>query len=88
MHGLAGSAALTLLILTEVMRNGSAGLGVAYLLIFGIGSIGGMLVMSFIIGLPFILSLKVSDRLPVVLQLSTAFASVLFGFFYAWRILS
>jgi sulfite exporter TauE/SafE len=79
---------LTLLVLAEVMRNGSAGLGVTYLLIFGIGSIGGMLIMSCIIGVPFVLSLRISERLPVILQLSTASASVAFGFFYAWRILS
>ena len=79
---------MTLLVLTEVMRNGSAGLGMAYLLVFGIGSIGGMLIMSCIIGVPFVLCLKVSERLPVMLQLSTASASIVFGFFYAWRTLS
>lgn len=84
-HGLAGSAALTLLVLTAVMRNGSALLGLAYLLIFGIGSIGGMLIMSCVIGLPFALSFRFSERLPFVLQLSAASASLVFGCFYAWH---
>src|SRR5205085_327126 len=44
-HGLAGSAALTLLVLSAVVRDGSALLGFVYLFVFGLGSIGGMLVM-------------------------------------------
>ena len=49
-HGLAGSAALMLLILPTIP---SPALAMLYILIFGIGSIGGMMVMSFLIGLPF-----------------------------------
>jgi len=87
-HGLAGSAALTLLVLTEVMRNGRAAMGLAYLLVFGIGSTGGMLIMSCVIGLPFVFGTKLSSSLPRLLQLSTASASVAFGVFYAWKIVS
>ena len=85
MHGLAGSAALTLLVLTAVMRNGSAWLGLVYLLTFGIGSIGGMLIMSCMIGLPFALSFKFSERLPFALQILAATASLVFGVSYAWH---
>ena len=88
LHGLAGSAALTLLVLTEVMRNGSPVLGLSYLLIFGIGSIGGMLIMSSLIGLPFAFSSRLPARLPDVLQFSAAAASVVFGFYYGWQIIS
>jgi ABC-type nickel/cobalt efflux system permease component RcnA len=88
LHGLAGSAALTLLVLTEVMRNGSAILGLSYLLIFGIGSIGGMLIMSSLIGLPFALSSRLSRRLPEILQVTAATASVVFGVIYGWGIIS
>src|SRR5947207_12652484 len=49
-HGLAGSGALTLLVLTQIK---SAWLGLLYLAIFGLGSIAGMLLMSGLIGLPF-----------------------------------
>jgi sulfite exporter TauE/SafE len=70
------------------MRGGKPAMGLAYLLVFGIGSTGGMLIMSCIIGLPFVIGMKLSDRLPSILQLSTAFASVVFGFFYAWQTLS
>src|SRR6185369_11378440 len=48
MHGLAGSGALTLLVLTQI---GSAWVGVLYVLTFGVGSITGMLLMSGLIGL-------------------------------------
>ena len=48
-HGLAGSAALMLLIIPTIS---SPWLGLLYILIFGIGSIGGMMAMSFLIGVP------------------------------------
>ena len=48
-HGLAGSAALMLLILPTIP---SPMVAMIYILIFGIGSIGGMMAMSFLIGLP------------------------------------
>lgn len=49
-HGLAGSAALMLLIVPTI---DSPVVALSYILIFGIGSILGMMVMSFLIGLPF-----------------------------------
>lgn len=49
-HGLAGSAALTILVVPTIE---SPVIAMLYILIFGIGSIGGMMIMSFIIGLPF-----------------------------------
>ena len=49
-HGLAGSAALMLLILPTIP---SPAVALLYIVIFGIGSIGGMMAMSFLIGLPF-----------------------------------
>ena len=49
-HGLAGSAALMLLVVPTIKSETVA---LIYVLIFGIGSIGGMMAMSFLIGLPF-----------------------------------
>jgi sulfite exporter TauE/SafE len=49
-HGLAGSAALMLLVVPTIS---SSTIALLYILIFGIGSIGGMMAMSFLIGLPF-----------------------------------
>lgn len=48
-HGLAGSAALMLLVLPVIA---SPAVALAYILVFGIGSIGGMMAMSVLIGLP------------------------------------
>ena len=49
-HGLAGSAALMLLVVPTIS---SPSIALLYILIFGVGSIGGMMAMSFLIGLPF-----------------------------------
>ncbi len=49
-HGLAGSAALMFLILPTIEAPVVA---ITYILIFGLGSIAGMMAMSFLIGLPF-----------------------------------
>ena len=49
-HGLAGSAALMLLVVPTIS---SPTIALLYIVIFGIGSIGGMMAMSFLIGLPF-----------------------------------
>ncbi|NNE65402.1 MAG: urease accessory protein UreH [Pyrinomonadaceae bacterium] len=48
-HGLAGSAALMLLIVPTI---DSSLTGLLYIAVFGLGSIGGMMLMSLIIGLP------------------------------------
>jgi ABC-type nickel/cobalt efflux system permease component RcnA len=84
-HGLAGSAALTLFVLAEVLRGGSKLLGFAYLLVFGVGSIGGMLLMSTLIGLPFVLTARSFRRVDTPVRLLAGSASVLFGLYYAWQ---
>ncbi|HEX8116223.1 MAG TPA: hypothetical protein VF521_03055, partial [Pyrinomonadaceae bacterium] len=84
-HGLAGSAALTLFVLTEVLRGGSRLLGFAYLLIFGAGSIGGMLLMSTLVGLPFVLTARRFRRIDTPVRLLAGTASVLFGLYYAFE---
>ncbi|HEX8191032.1 MAG TPA: hypothetical protein VF586_21920 [Pyrinomonadaceae bacterium] len=84
-HGLAGSAALTLLGLAEVMRGGSRLVGFAYLLIFGVGSIGGMLLMSTLVGLPFALTARRFRGVDTPVRLLAGTASVLFGLYYAWQ---
>jgi len=48
-HGLAGSAALMLLILTTIP---SPQVGFLYIGVFGLGSIGGMVLMSVLVSLP------------------------------------
>jgi high-affinity nickel-transport protein len=84
-HGLAGSAALTLLILTEVVRGGSRARGLSWLLLFGAGSVGGMLLMSTLISLPFALTAARFERINTPVRLVAGLASVAFGLFYAWE---
>jgi len=81
-HGLAGSAALTLLVLTQIA---SPLLGFFYLVTFGIGSILGMLFMSGLIGLPFVLSSRGMGRFQYQLQLLAGVLSIVFGIWYGYE---
>jgi len=82
MHGLAGSGAVTLLVLTQIK---SVWLGLLYLAIFGIGSIAGMLLMSGLIGLPFALTSRNLSGLHHRLQAAAAGLSIAFGLWYAYQ---
>jgi len=82
MHGLAGSAALTLLVLTQI---NSAALGLLYLTVFGVGSIFGMLLMSGLIGLPFALSARKLTGIHYGLQATAGAVSIAFGLWYAYE---
>jgi ABC-type nickel/cobalt efflux system permease component RcnA len=82
MHGLAGSGALTLLVLTQIK---SAGLGLLYLAIFGLGSIVGMLLMSGLIGLPFALTSRNLSGVHYRLQAAAAGLSIAFGLWSAYE---
>ena len=82
MHGLAGSGALTLLVLTQIS---SSLLGFLYVLTFGLGSIVGMLLMSALIGLPFAFTSGRLTHLQQGLQTLAAVFSICFGIWYALR---
>ena len=82
-HGLAGSAALMLLVLTTIP---SPTAGLLYIVIFGFGSVGGMLVLSSLIGLPFVLTAQRFTALNRWIRLVAGLASVLFGLFLGWEI--
>jgi ABC-type nickel/cobalt efflux system permease component RcnA len=82
MHGLAGSGALTLLVLTQIP---SAWIGLLYLMIFGFGSIAGMLLMSGLIGLPFALTARNLSTVHYRMQLAAAVVSIVFGIWYAYE---
>ena len=82
MHGLAGSGALTLLVLTQI---GSSLIGFLYMATFGLGSIVGMLLMSGLIGLPFAFSSGKLTHLHQGLQTLAAVLSICFGVWYAFR---
>ena len=74
-HGLAGSGALVVLVISSV---DSLWYGLILILIFGLGSIIGMSLVSTLIGLPFIL-LKGSSSLTKAIQAITGLISILVG---------
>jgi nickel/cobalt transporter (NicO) family protein len=80
-HGLAGSAALTLLVLTQI---NSPVLGLLYLGVFGVGSILGMLLMSGLVGLPFVLGSRKLTGIHSSLQMIAGVMSIAFGVWYAY----
>ncbi|MFQ5855022.1 MAG: urease accessory protein UreH [Anaerolineae bacterium] len=79
-HGLAGSAALMLLVLSTV-RSIMGGL--LYITVFGVGSIGGMLLVSLVLGLPIVWAARSSSpvlkRAHQVITCSAGLASLAFG---------
>lgn len=81
-HGLAGSAGLMLLVLATIP---SAIAGLVYVGVFGLGSVGGMLIMSSLMSLPFILSSKRFSAVSEGLQLVVGLLSFAFGLFLIWQ---
>ena len=82
MHGLAGSGALTLLVLTQIS---SSWVGFLYVVTFGIGSIVGMCLMSGLIGVPLALTSKNLTHAHQGVQTLAALLSVCFGVCYAYE---
>src|SRR5437763_6436367 len=81
-HGMAGSAALTLLVLAT---RPSALAGLIYIAVFGLGSVGGMLIMSSLISLPFVLTKKYFRAASDAVQLAFGLSSVAFGLVLTWQ---
>ena len=73
-HGMAGSGALMLVILSTI---NSVPLGLAYIALFGAGSIASMAAMSTLIGLPFAKARHL--KLNIVLRYVTAFITLAIG---------
>ena len=82
-HGVAGSAALTLLVLASI-ESPLAGLG--YILLFGLGSVLSMGVMTILIGLPFVISAGRLPNLNRAIQFGVGTLSILFGGFLMYQI--
>jgi hypothetical protein len=82
-HGLAGSAAIALLVLATIDRPAWSA---AYLLVFGAGTITGMMLVTALIALP---SLYAGSRVPALerwLRLASGAASLAFGLAMAHQI--
>ncbi|MFQ5931924.1 MAG: urease accessory protein UreH [Nitrospiraceae bacterium] len=75
-HGLAGSAALMLMVLSTVRTLWE---GAAYILMFGLGSILGMMVLGVLISLPLLLTASVGRRAHLAVQGLASIGSIGFG---------
>jgi ABC-type nickel/cobalt efflux system permease component RcnA len=81
-HGLAGSAALMLALIPTI---DSKTVGLLYILVFGAGSIGGMMLMSLVVGLPFHLTAGRGRGLYRLLQGAAGLVSVALGAFIIYE---
>ena len=81
-HGLAGSAAVALLVLTTIRVPSWA---VFYLLVFGIGTVAGMMLITAAIAVPFKFSESRFVRLNRGLGLASGLISLAFGLFIVYQ---
>jgi ABC-type nickel/cobalt efflux system permease component RcnA len=81
-HGLAGSGAMVLLTMSTVKNVWEAAI---YILIFGVGTILGMLFFTTIIGIPFVFSAK-KRVLNQTLSRLTGVISIVFGMYYMYNL--
>jgi sulfite exporter TauE/SafE len=81
-HGLAGSAAFVLLTMSAASN---AWHGVAFIIVFGIGTVAGMLLFTTIIGLPFVFSVKRVKLNRLLIRLA-GLVSASFGFYYMYNL--
>jgi len=82
-HGLAGSAAVALLVLGTIRE---ARWAVFYLLVFGLGTIVGMMLMTLAFAVPFTFAGSRFAWLNKGLVTATGVASLIFGLFVAYQI--
>ncbi len=82
-HGLAGSAALLLLVLSSA-RSVSEGL--MYIAVFGFGSIVGMVLVGMVVSLPVLWSLNLGRPVFLALQGLASLGSVVVGFTMMYQI--
>jgi sulfite exporter TauE/SafE len=81
-HGLAGSAAVALLVLTTIRVPSW---GILYLLVFGIGTVAGMMLITAAIAVPFKFSEHRFARLHRGLGLVSGFVSLVLGLFIVYQ---
>ena len=82
-HGLAGSAAVALLILATISNPVWA---MAYLVVFGIGTIAGMALITTAIAIPSVYGTRRFARVNRYLVVSSGLLSVGFGLFLAYHV--
>jgi len=82
-HGLAGSAAIALLVMSTIRDPWWA---VAYLFLFGVGTIAGMMLITFAIGLPFALTARRFSGWNRSMGIASGLVSLCFGLFLFYQI--
>jgi hypothetical protein len=82
-HGLAGSAAVALLVLSTIRNPYWA---TAYLIVFGFGTMAGMVIMTIAMSLPLIYTTKRHQRFSNLMVPLSGCTSVIFGLFVVYQI--
>jgi cytochrome c biogenesis protein CcdA len=82
-HGLAGSAAVALLVMTTIHNPWWA---IAYLLLFGIGTIAGMMVITALLAMPFAFTLRKFSDWNRGMAIASGLLSLGFGLFLSYQI--
>ena len=82
-HGLAGSAAVALLVLTTIQDPRWS---ILYLLIFGLGTVLGMMLITAMVALPFAYTRLHATRINTGLRIATGAISLAFGLLLAYQI--
>ncbi|THJ17080.1 MAG: urease accessory protein UreH [Nitrospira sp. CG24D] len=82
-HGVAGSAALMLVI---VSNTSGIGQGLLYIAVFGLGSIGGMLMIGLTLSVPVIYSQAIGQRAFFAVQGAASLGSVGLGLWMLYRL--
>ena len=82
-HGLAGSAAVALLVLSTIEDSGAA---LLYLLIFSVGVAAGMALLTTLIGLPMAYANVRSRQINRWLTLTSGVLSIAFGLYLGYQI--
>jgi sulfite exporter TauE/SafE len=82
-HGLAGSAAVALLVLSTIKSPFWA---MAYLLVFGLGTVVGMMIMTTVISAPLVFTGRKFFSLSGHLTTASGLISVAFGLFLVYHI--
>lgn len=75
-HGLAGSAVVSLVVVSE---SQSVTEGILYLLLFGLGSIGGMFLLGGLMTFPVVLTARKWAQAQVAVKLVAGFVSIVVG---------
>lgn len=82
-HGLAGSAAVALLVMTTIHDPWWA---IAYLLLFGFGTVAGMILITALIAMPFVWSQRQFSSWNQRMTVVSGVISLGFGFFLTYQI--